>query len=86
MVHYEGATRGNASYTDMYSVMYPSYSNMSRDANNTGGKPYFMCEFAHAMGNAVGNFSEYWNTIAQLYLWYGWLHLGLGRPEHLSCF
>lgn len=63
MVHYEGATRGNASYTDMYSVMYPSYSNMSRDANNTGGKPYFMCEFAHAMGNAVGNFSEYWNTM-----------------------
>lgn len=64
LVHYEGATRGNASYTDMYSVMYPSMSNVSREANNTGGKPYFMCEFAHAMGNAVGNFSEYWNTVA----------------------
>ena len=23
-------------------------------------KPFFMCEYAHAMGNALGNFEEYW--------------------------
>lgn len=27
----------------------------------TSGKPFFMCEYAHAMGNAIGNFQEYWD-------------------------
>ena len=26
------------------------------------GQPFFMCEYAHAMGNAVGNFAEYWDV------------------------
>ena len=26
-------------------------------------RPYFMCEYAHAMGNAVGNLKEYWDII-----------------------
>lgn len=62
-VHYEGATRGNASYTDLYSVMYPNISRVKSEANRTGGKPFFMCEFAHSMGNANGNFKEYWDLI-----------------------
>ena len=28
-----------------------------------GFKPHFMCEYAHAMGNAVGNLQEYWDAI-----------------------
>ena len=32
-------------------------------SSNSAGKPLFMCEYAHAMGNAVGNFREYWDTI-----------------------
>jgi beta-galactosidase len=28
----------------------------------TKGKPFFMCEYAHAMGNAIGNFKEYWDA------------------------
>ena len=27
------------------------------------GKPFIMCEYAHAMGNAVGNLKEYWDVI-----------------------
>ena len=27
------------------------------------GKPAFLCEYAHAMGNAVGNLAEYWEAI-----------------------
>ena len=27
------------------------------------GKPAIMCEFAHAMGNAIGNLKEYWDVI-----------------------
>ena len=32
------------------------------DASQTAGKPFFMCEYAHAMGNAIGNFQEYWEV------------------------
>lgn len=28
----------------------------------TAGKPFFLCEYAHAMGNAIGNFQEYWDV------------------------
>ena len=64
IIHYEGATRGNTSPTDLWSVMYPSIDNCSNDANNNyRQQPYFMCEYAHAMGNAVGNLREYWDII-----------------------
>jgi len=29
---------------------------------HSAGKPFFMCEYAHAMGNAIGNFQEYWDA------------------------
>ncbi len=32
-------------------------------SGHTAGKPHIMCEYAHAMGNAIGNFQEYWETI-----------------------
>lgn len=63
-IHYEGATRDGTSPTDIYSVMYPTLSNVENNANNNWRKqPYFMCEYAHAMGNAVGNLKEYWDLI-----------------------
>ena len=32
------------------------------NSTHTAGKPFFMCEYAHAMGNALGNFQEYWEA------------------------
>ena len=32
-------------------------------SEHSAGKPHIMCEYAHAMGNALGNFEEYWRTI-----------------------
>ena len=29
---------------------------------HSAGKVFFMCEYAHAMGNAIGNFQEYWDV------------------------
>jgi len=29
---------------------------------HTKGKPFFCCEYAHAMGNSLGNFQEYWDA------------------------
>ncbi len=64
IIHYEGATRGGTEYSDLWSVMYPNISKCRTEANNNWRQqPYFMCEYAHAMGNAVGNLKEYWDII-----------------------
>ena len=50
---------------DMDSKMYPSMKDMinqDRDESKQG-RPYFLCEYAHAMGNAIGNLKEYWDYI-----------------------
>lgn len=65
-VHYEG-TRMGKSYggnaaSDLYSKMYPNMEWMAEHADGKD-KPMFLCEYAHAMGNAVGNLKEYWEAI-----------------------
>ena len=61
-VHYEGANSG-ASYSDLGSNMYPTVSAVQSASNGLNSKPYFICEYAHAMGQAVGNLQEYWDVI-----------------------
>lgn len=64
IIHYEGATRAYTNPTDLWSVMYPSVSKCQSESDyNWRQQPYFMCEYAHAMGNAVGNLKEYWDII-----------------------
>ncbi|MBR1926216.1 MAG: RICIN domain-containing protein [Bacteroidales bacterium] len=58
-VHYEGMN----SVADMDSQMYPSLESMEKRDRNGADKPYILCEYAHAMGNAIGNLSEYWDYI-----------------------
>jgi len=53
-VHYEG----NSTYMDVDSNMYPSVPHVNERGKDTR-KPYFVCEYAHAMGNSIGNLSEY---------------------------
>lgn len=61
LVHYE-AMNGTA---DMDSRMYPSIAIMkAQDCEaDKQDRPYFLCEYAHAMGNAIGNLKEYWDYI-----------------------
>ncbi|MBR3981826.1 MAG: DUF4981 domain-containing protein [Bacteroidaceae bacterium] len=61
-IHYEGATRAGTSPTDIYSVMYRDVPTV-RSYVDYVGKPYFMCEYAHAMGHSVGNLMEYWEVM-----------------------
>lgn len=49
--------------TDILAPMYPRWGAMQKDANRDLGHPYIMCEYAHAMGNSMGNFQEYWDLI-----------------------
>lgn len=59
-VHSESADSENG--VDMGSQMYPAaWSIWSRAGE--GKIPYVMCEYDHAMGNAVGNLKEYWDAI-----------------------
>lgn len=64
-VHYEGYSNVNsAKNTDMDSKMYPDLAYTRNHCNNSiGGEPFFLCEYAHAMGNAVGNLQDYWDII-----------------------
>jgi beta-galactosidase len=57
--HYEGKNQ----VADLFSRMYSSLSDAIRIDQEPSEQPYFLCEYAHAMGNAVGNLAEYWDYI-----------------------
>ncbi len=61
-VQYEQAYQRDRN-TDIICHMYPSWGDMQRDAKKDLGRPYIMCEYAHAMGNSMGNFQEYWDLM-----------------------
>lgn len=61
-VHYEGASSGTY-YSDLGSNMYPDVSSVKNNKSGLNSKPYFICEYAHAMGQAIGNLKEYWDQI-----------------------
>lgn len=49
---------------DMISTMYPSVDDVIALATQDfEDRPVIMCEYAHAKGNSVGNFKEYWEAI-----------------------
>ena len=62
LVHYEGAESGT-NYSDLGSNMYPKVSSVRENRSGLNGKPYFICEYAHAMGQAIGNLKEFWDII-----------------------
>lgn len=83
-VQYEQAYQKDRN-TDIICHMYPSWENMKRDAAKDLGKPYIMCEYAHAMGNSMGNFQEYWDLMRSSknmqggFIWEWYNH---GYPTH----
>ena len=57
---------GYNSKTDIYCPMYVSPEGCEaycKDDSKT--KPLIQCEYAHAMGNSMGGFKEYWDMIRQ---------------------
>lgn len=49
--------------TDILAPMYPDLPGMTHLVNAHPERPLILCEYAHAMGNSVGNFQEYWDHI-----------------------
>ncbi|MBO7263974.1 MAG: DUF4981 domain-containing protein [Alistipes sp.] len=51
-------------HTDIICPMYPDMNDFRRYAERENmRKPYIMCEFAHAMGNSVGNLREFFDIM-----------------------
>jgi len=60
-VQYEQA--GDNGNTDIICPMYPKIETIEAYAKRKTNRPLVMCEYAHAMGNSVGNLQEYWDVI-----------------------
>lgn len=66
-VHYEGAIRTSRVAYDVISEMYTDIDNIIKYRDGTRGdkykgKPFFLCEYAHAMGVGPGSLEDYWQT------------------------
>jgi len=61
IVQYEPA--GKENYTDIYCPMYPKPEYLINHGKSNSDKPSIMIEYAHAMGNSVGNLQDYWDII-----------------------
>ncbi len=60
-VQYEQA--GQNKKTDIFCPMYYDYGNCEKYAQGDNPRPLIQCEYAHAMGNSIGGFKEYWELI-----------------------
>ena len=60
-VQYERAEK--ASQNDIICPMYASPKWCEDFAKGNPDRPLIQCEYAHAMGNSMGNFKEYWDLI-----------------------
>ncbi len=72
LVHCEDASRSSEFYPqfydrpDLYSRMYTTPKDLANYAKDeTKTLPYFLCEYAHAMGNGPGDLADYWEVIYQ---------------------
>ncbi|MBQ8766227.1 MAG: hypothetical protein IJZ16_05425 [Clostridia bacterium] len=68
-VHYESVIHTKRFAYDVISEMYPTQENVAKYGAQTAKderyheKPYFMCEYVHAMGVGPGGVEEYWESI-----------------------
>ncbi len=58
-VQYEQAKR--EPFTDVFCPMYYDYANSEKYLKSGDQRPLIQCEYAHAMGNSMGGFKDYWD-------------------------
>lgn len=58
---YEGSRKQGVS--DIYCPMYGRIWLLREHVNQRQPRPLILCEYAHAMGNSVGNLQDYWDLI-----------------------
>lgn len=65
-IHYEGRRPySGTSLTsfDIISTMYPTVDDLVKLMEKDPSRPVIVCEYAHAMGNSIGNLKDYWAVI-----------------------
>lgn len=60
-VQYEQA--GQQGKTDIFCPMYYDYGYSENYCKGNNPRPLIQCEYAHAMGNSMGGFREYWDLV-----------------------
>ncbi|HEX8336927.1 MAG TPA: glycoside hydrolase family 2 TIM barrel-domain containing protein, partial [Pyrinomonadaceae bacterium] len=61
IVVYEG---GASVHSDAFNPMYTKPQDLLKYWQQKGeGKPFYLVEYAHALGNSVGNLQEYWDVL-----------------------
>ncbi|HOX08929.1 MAG TPA: glycoside hydrolase family 2 TIM barrel-domain containing protein [Planctomycetota bacterium] len=60
-VHYERDLQARSA--DVVSRMYTGVPELVREGRRRHPKPFFLCEYAHAMGQGPGSLKEYWEAI-----------------------
>lgn len=72
-------------FNKIYDFSYPSPAQLKAEAEKSTDRPMFSREYAHAMGNSMGNFQEYWDVIYADssamggYIW-DWVDQGIAKP------
>ena len=54
---------GQNGKTDIFCPMYYGYEGCESYSKGDNPRPLIQCEYAHAMGNSMGGFKEYWDLI-----------------------
>ncbi|GAB4252095.1 MAG: beta-galactosidase LacZ [Acidobacteriota bacterium] len=71
-------------HTDIVAPMYWPPAQIERYAQEHSDRPLILCEYAHAMGNSVGNLFKYWDVIRKYpqlqggFIW-DWVDQGLRK-------
>ena len=52
-----------AGKTDIFCPMYYDYGGCDKYSQGDNPRPLIQCEYAHAMGNSMGGFKEYWDMV-----------------------
>lgn len=52
---------GRSGLSDIYCPMYKKLGFIEEYAQSPDPRPLILCEYAHAMGNSVGNLQDYWD-------------------------
>lgn len=54
---------GQNGKTDIFCPMYYDYGGCDKYSQDDNPRPLIQCEYAHAMGNSMGGFKEYWDMV-----------------------
>jgi len=72
--------------TDIFCPMYMKAAQMEEYARKNTHRPLIQCEYAHAMGNSVGDFQDYWDVIERYpilqggFIW-DWVDQGIAQYD-----